>query len=70
MSAKPISRRLQIVLAYDAGNGQMKNGRLTFGNIAAAATDEQLLSAAEGLVSLQERTLKEIVKVEATLLSR
>ncbi len=70
MTATSISRRLQMVTTYDAGNGQMKNGRLTFGNIAASATDEQLFTAAEALGSLQERTLKEIVKVEATLLSR
>ncbi len=70
MGANKVSRRLQVVLAGSGDDGKETTGRLTYGNIAANATDEQLLTAAEDLASLQTWTAKQIVKVETTVLVR
>lgn len=70
MRANKVSRRLQVVLAGSGDDGKETTGRLTYGNIAANATDEQLLTAAEDLASLQTWTAKQIVKVETTVLVR
>lgn len=68
MTTEKISTRLQVAV-QESIDGKQKMRSLSFGNIAAAATDTDLLSVGTKLAGLVDGALVRVTKTEVSELS-